>query len=645
MKQPFMSQVDQAKEAKEDNKGAVHTVFMNVDVPESTEEVTRKGWVKWGKDNLYPQFLWYLVYHSPIHQGIISTKVDYIVSGGLEYDGSEAEFEEILKNGKSKYTLDEVVEMMCLDNEVSNSHNLHCKKDILTGKWYIDPIDFELLRPNEDQTLFYYSEDWSTDRQDPEKTGYKEILSFFNRLPESTECILQVKTKSRQQKPLETKKVTGGFFSIPSYSGGIDSILTDIEINFFRYAEVVNGYKGGAIIYLGNGIPASEQIRKDVLRDLKIDATDRKKRGGIAVSWGEGDEQKPFIAQVNGNDLDKRYESTESGLLIKIMIAHGVINPKLFGVMSNNAMSETDDEASFNRWQKTYGNKRRKQLSDSLNYALSKLNGMTGKLSLKVPSLDLVDDGSQVALAINSASPLVANKILDSMTPNEIRQYLAKLPPIEGGDVLQPSVDDVSQQMKAQESVLSHFRNYGRQKSGLKFLNSREHLSFEVDDDAEYVEQFLSDRMAFVSKIQLAVLQLLSEGMSLSDIANELVLSNDDLNKHIKALEKGGYTEGSEITTKGEIEIVNQETVEVVYSYEKRPDAPDLVAGGESREFCKELIKLDRVYTRSEIDSISSAIGRNVWLYRGGWYHNPNTDKNQPSCRHRWESHILKRSK
>jgi hypothetical protein len=640
MKQPFMSQVDQAKEAKEENKGAVHTVFMNVDVPESTEEVTRKGWVKWGKDNLYPQFLWYMVYHSPIHQGILSTKVDYIVSGGLDFEGDEAEFKAAYDNGRSQYNLDEVCEMVCWDMEVSNSLYLHWKLDKLTNKWYVDPIEFELIRPNEENTLFYYSDDWSTDIQRQEKTGFREIPSFFYRSPEDTECILQVKTKSRQQKQLDRKKVTGGFFSIPSYSGGIDSILTDIEINFFRYSEVINGYKGGAIIYLGNGIPASEEIRKQVLRDLKIDATDRKKRGGIAVSWGEGDEQKPFIAQVNGNDLDKRYESTESGLLTKIMIAHGVINPKLFGVMSTNAMSETDDEASFNRWQKTYGKKRRTQITDSINYGLEKLNGMVGKLFLRVPDLYITDDSEEqkIVASISKMPQSMQTAVISSISP----EYLLKLAGLPVEALKAPS--QVTQ-FAEQDAILSAFQNVGRQKAGLKFLNSREHLSFEVDDDAEYIEQFLSDRMAFVSKIQLAVLQLLSEGMSLSDIANELVLSNEDLNKHIKALEKGGYTEGAEITTKGEIEIVNQETVEVVYSYEKRPDAPDLVAGGESRPFCKELIKLDKVYTRSEIDSISSAIGRNVWLYRGGWYTNPNTDKSQPSCRHRWSSHILKRTK
>jgi hypothetical protein len=36
---------------------------------------------------------------------------------------------------------------------------------------------------------------------------------------------------------------------------------------------------------------------------------------------------------------------------------------------------------------------------------------------------------------LNSLSPLVATKVLGSMTPNEIRA-LASLPPVEGGDIV-----------------------------------------------------------------------------------------------------------------------------------------------------------------------------------------------------------------
>jgi len=45
---------------------------------------------------------------------------------------------------------------------------------------------------------------------------------------------------------------------------------------------------------------------------------------------------------------------------------------------------------------------------------------------------------------------------------------------------------------------------------------------------------------------------------------------------------------------------------------------------------------MNKLYTLEEINQISTAIDRNVFLYRGGWYHNPETEVNTPSCRHEW---------
>jgi hypothetical protein len=50
--------------------------------------------------------------------------------------------------------------------------------------------------------------------------------------------------------------------------------------------------------------------------------------------------------------------------------------------------------------------------------------------------VELEEDTSKTNDALNSLSPLVATKVLETMTINEIRA-LASLPPIEGGDVTQ----------------------------------------------------------------------------------------------------------------------------------------------------------------------------------------------------------------
>ena len=103
------------------------------------------------------------------------------------------------------------------------------------------------------------------------------------------------------------------------------------------------------------------------------------------------------------------------------------------------------------------------------------------------------------------------------------------------------------------------------------------------------------------------------------------------------------HVDGWNLTDKGQSAAAVIAELEVVYSYEKRPNAPDLVPGGSSRPFCEALIELNRVYTRLEIEAISAQVDRDVWRYRGGWYHNPNTDINTPSCRHQWKQNIIVR--
>jgi len=566
--------------------------FREVEIIEPIETVSKEGWVKWGKDNLYPQFLWSLYVNSPIHGGIINGKNTFISGAGLKYEGA-GNWEEINKNGKSKHTLDELVEMYSLDQEVSNGYYIKCVYDALNQIWQLEHIDFELIRPNEQGTIFYYSENWGTTRQN-EKTKFKQYTSFFNRTSETKECILYVKQKSRQF-ILETKKLTSGHFPIPIYSGGIDSILTDIEINYFRYSEVVNGYKGGTLISLNNGIPESEEQADKIVDDLKLNATDKRKQGGVSVTFSDGKDREPSIIQLNGNDLDKRYESTEQGLSKKIFISHSVVNPKMFGYIQDNALFSTDLEKDFNIFSRTYIKKRQKNISDSLNYVLSDLNGMTGEISFN--EYELFD------------------KVIEPLVP-------------------------VALKMNAEDNetqIIDLFTSCGRSKSEVKIIKSSE---FSNQSDEEIIEGFFKEKFA-VNDNQNLILSMLSNGESYNAIVNALDMKPIDVSKIILGLQKNGYLDGGKVTNKGLQQIVNKEQISVVYSYEKKPSAPDLVKGGKSRAFCETLIRLDKVYTRDEINMIGDAVNRDVWSYRGGWYHNPNTDINTPSCRHFWKQNVI----
>lgn len=52
------------------------------------------------------------------------------------------------------------------------------------------------------------------------------------------------------------------------------------------------------------------------------------------------------------------------------------------------------------------------------------------------------------------------------------------------------------------------------------------------------------------------------------------------------------------------------------------------------------MLELNRIFTREDINAISSRVDRDVWKYKGGWYTNPETGVTTPFCRHEWVQQI-----
>jgi hypothetical protein len=86
-----------------------------------------------------------------------------------------------------------------------------------------------------------------------------------------------------------------------------------------------------------------------------------------------------------------------------------------------------------------------------------------------------------------------------------------------------------------------------------------------------------------------------------------------------------------------------EEAFEIRYRYDLRPDASGAKVIDTTRDFCRTLIRLNKLYTRQDIDQMSSIMGFSVWERRGGWYTLPGTDVSRPSCRHIWQQQIVVR--
>lgn len=623
----------------------IRTIFREAKQPQPVEKVDNKtGTIKWGEDNLYGQFLVGLYQDNPVHGGIVNQKVKFITAGGIEVN-TEIQME----NGRSPYTLEEVVDIICRDNEIADAYAVLWKKDLVTGKWAAFPIDFELVRQTEDGVYFEVSDDWSKMKQDPIKTGWRKYKNILRMNAEDTEVLMYNITRPKQRKISNRKELTSNYYAIPGYSGAITSIMAGIEMDYFTFAEVVNGWKGGTVIALNNGVPETEEEENKIIQRIKTDATDRDKQGGLTILFSEGKDQAPEISQMSGNDLDKRYIESNKEILRKIMIAHGVISPALFGVLSESLFGSKEEmEVAYKLFQENYAKYRQDKISEEFNWAWKRLNKEELGMRFNEYLLQLeqnIEETSRTSAALNGMSPLVANKVLENLTINEIRG-LAQLPGIPDGDLLpsQATAQATPQAFSEEEDpVLIEFEKCGVSLDEYIVLESREYTTFE-DDEEDFKRSFFKERMAMtVTDDDRNILQMIRNGESYDAISKAIGKGSVYLSKRLFQLKENGYIDGWEVTDKGVRESTVITEIEVLYSYEKKPGIKGATVIPTTRPFCKVLAESNKLFSREEINTISTTVERDVWLYRGGWYHNPDTDRNTPSCRHIWKQNIVTR--
>lgn len=570
----------------------MHQFTTKVERNDPVEKISQKGWIEWGEDNIYPQHLNSWAYDNAVHGGIINQKIRFITAGGLSAPNPT-----ILDNYSAPFTMQEIIEGATADLENLEQYYIHYKKD-LNGNWTANNIEACLIRVDESGMFFHYSEDWSTKTQS-EKTGYKTIKSIHHVELEDkensvsdTECLMQVQTRPRQRviKVKGKNKLTASYYPVPNYSGALTSIKAGIKMTFFVYSEVANGYKGGTWVNLANGKPATQELEDAIVKKVKQEASDEDLWGGLVVTFSDGKDREPRISQINGNDLDKRYSTSKKDVVREIMIAHGVISSALFGVMSETMFGSKEEmEIAYVLFKENYVKQRQRTIIEPINWANKKLNGVVDKI-----------------------------------------EFVDYMPPIFGN----PETEMKKEKFNDSE-VISEFLLRGISKEGIEIIHSQ---SYSADiDEQTFKANYLAGLFATnLTEDQEKILSMLKEEQPYSAINSAIGKGANYLSNQLIQLGKLGLVDGWALSEKGVQATKEVAELTVMYSYELRSNAPALVPGGKSRPFCEQLIRLNRLYTIQELDQISATINRNVFLYRGGWYHNPETDVNTPSCRHEW---------
>ncbi len=603
-----MDKKSKIQSKEEQSSGYVEMIFREADMPSPEETIASGGRIKWGKKNIYPQELVGMYYDNPVHGGIINQKIKFIVAGGLNVPDQK-----ILENQGGEYSLEEVIEIIAKDGEIFNGFAVVFRRRFTTKLnekneptketvgWYLEPLDFEQVRATEDGIYFEFSDNWASGQQSAEKQNYRKIKDITKITDDDDEGVLYIIDKPKQRlvdAEGGKTKLSKSCYPIPTYSGAIPSILAGIEMDFFTYSEVVNGYKGGTLINFANGTSNDEEKDKKRAQKVKEEATSKKKQGGLIVTYSNGQDRAATVMQINGNDTNKRYIESNKEILKKIMVAHGVISPALFGVLSENMFGSKEEmETAYILLQENYIKYRQRFISSALNWGFRKVAKIDPKIEFKKYIPPFLETTQTSEEAVLQAEKMAAQNLDDT--------------------------------------IIEMFSKCGAEKSGFYTLKSQEFGAQNEDDFMASYQQFDS------IKETRTILTMIKNEESFQAIYKAISKDGSYLATKLLELRNKGLLDGWKVTEKGNQNVATKQELKVLYSYDLKANAPDLVKGGKSREFCSRMIELNRLYTKQEIETISSAVGRDVWYYRGGWYHNPKTDVNTPSCRHIWNQKIV----
>ena len=563
------------------------------------KENKAKGYVTFGADNLYPEFLIELFNKSPKHNAIVSSKASYISGVGTKVFGQNtvdiAKAEAKIKAINAYETLDEVKGKIAYDLELFNGYCLEVIwNKAKTAIAEIYHIPFKNVRKGLEGE-FVYCEDW-TDRK-AEQVHYQP----FN-------------TTTRESKSLyycQFYRPGQGEYPLPDYIGALKYIEVDTEISNYYLNSIKNGFTAQTHIQLFKGIPTPEEARATARR-FKENYQGTDNAGGLIIQYNDPQEKESVISNLQPSDFDKQFDLLNKTVQQEIFVAHKVNSPMLFGVRVEGQLGGRSEMIeAYEMFQQSYIEPRQQKIDDTLTYLFEFISPVRLETINKPP------------IGVDYVALFTAGLL----TQNEARKEL-------GFEEIEPTVAPVA--MSSQnpfgwddERDLAVFMQYG-----------------------EPAENFEPMKFDFASAIESAILNVLKEnkGLQIGDIVNITKLDPQVVVDTIAKLNDAklikGYNQGLEVTPKGLDEISQLQTEIVVrYQYAVAPGISGGMIIPGSRDFCRQIDRSNRVYSRADIDAMSAQTGIDVWSRRGGWYHDPVRDVNVPQCRHIWQQQLLRRLK
>jgi hypothetical protein len=293
------------------------------------EKVDRKGWVNYGDQNDFPQYLRDLAHESPVHGSLVVAIGDMIAGKGIKSEQYQAELDALDVNTLTYAAAHDLKLFGGFFIEViwSNDRTVISK---------LNPIPFEECRiavnqDDDSEIGIFHSYDWSNTRK---KKNTPEFIPKYNYL-------------TRNEEPRQIYwcfTYTGSdVYPRPDYWSAINYIELDKQISIFHINQISNGLFPSTIINFYNGQATPEQ-KQQMMMDWENKMSGARNAGKVVMFFNERDQPKTEITPFPVNDADKQYQLMDTTATQKIITAHRVTTPLLFGIRETSGFGSNKDE-------------------------------------------------------------------------------------------------------------------------------------------------------------------------------------------------------------------------------------------------------------------------------------------------------------
>jgi len=600
--------------------------FSEYSQPKFTEK-KNQDWVSYGEDNKFPFHLLSLLNTSAKHNAIVNGKANYIAGGGIVFDDEANQYLVEKPINRSKENINDILDKITLDIETFGGCYLEIIYNHFGDAVSLYHIDYAKVRSNPDNTYFYISDDWAIKA----KPDNIEAISGFN--PDNK--------VGKQLIYLKEYRPGVNTYTLPTYQGALNYIELDVAVSEFHLNAIHNGMMPSKMLSFNNGIPTEEEQRK-IERQVKDKFSGEKNAGKFIINFNNDPAKAPTVIDLSASDLDKQFDMLNKTIQQEIFSGHRITSASLFGISQEGALgARTEMRDAYEIFQNTYVTGKQQFIERWLGYILP-LFGITAEFHIKHTE----PLGFEFSEAIISAN----------MTREEIREKLGL--PLEVKPVAVPETTNQAFSQQDDDFAVSVFADFGDARSDYNVIKSRR---VQFDDNFEPIpHQEFADIDIIITNVQSGILDLLQKNplTTVDDMATALKVDKQVIIGSLSTLENnklinvkpfndnGSEVISREITDEGKKQKSARKPIadiQIRYSYEVTPGlgAPIIPT---TRKFCENLITLDKIYSRAEIQQISQRLGYSVWQRRGGFYTNPRTQVTTPYCRHRWvEQVVIKR--